>query len=213
MNFMAAVGPSFKGGFVDGAPVSNADIGKTIAHVLGLKFPFHRFAAWAGWWTKRCRAVHFLPWKTGLNAANPERKWACDHLGWSARGPDTLFRRRWLSRPYCWNGRAQGRQPLIHIGPHRGRFESRRQRSRGYTWPPYFPSEQNACLLCESGNMAVEIGLMLLTGAMAAVSVYVQSRCAKVLRQDHLRDSRYLIIASLMLLSRLPNLLYSKVRC
>ena len=40
MNFMAAIGPSFKTGFVDEAPVSNADIGKTIAHVLGLKIPF-----------------------------------------------------------------------------------------------------------------------------------------------------------------------------
>ena len=40
MNFMAAMGPSFKKGFVNDAPVSNADIGKTIAHVLGLKIPF-----------------------------------------------------------------------------------------------------------------------------------------------------------------------------
>src|SRR5262245_56576805 len=40
MNFMAAIGPSFKTGFVDEAPVSNADIGKTIAQVLGLKIPF-----------------------------------------------------------------------------------------------------------------------------------------------------------------------------
>src|SRR5215470_2593119 len=40
MNFMAAIGPSFKTGFVDEAPVSNADIGKTIAHALGLKIPF-----------------------------------------------------------------------------------------------------------------------------------------------------------------------------
>src|SRR5262249_42772554 len=40
MNFMAAIGPSFKTVFVDEAPVSNADIGKTIAHVLGLKIPF-----------------------------------------------------------------------------------------------------------------------------------------------------------------------------
>jgi hypothetical protein len=39
MNFMAAAGPSFKTGYVSEAPVSNADIGKTIAHVLGLKFP------------------------------------------------------------------------------------------------------------------------------------------------------------------------------
>jgi hypothetical protein len=36
MNFMAAVGPDFKAGFSDEAPVSNADVGKTIAHILGL---------------------------------------------------------------------------------------------------------------------------------------------------------------------------------
>ena len=40
MNFMAAIGPSFKTAFTDEAPASNADIGKTIAHVLGLKIPF-----------------------------------------------------------------------------------------------------------------------------------------------------------------------------
>ena len=37
MNFMAAIGPSFKAGYVNEAPVSNADIGMTIAKVLGLK--------------------------------------------------------------------------------------------------------------------------------------------------------------------------------
>jgi hypothetical protein len=36
MNFMAAVGPDFKSGFVDTAPVSNADVGMTIAQILGL---------------------------------------------------------------------------------------------------------------------------------------------------------------------------------
>lgn len=40
MNFMAAIGPSFKTGFVDEAPVSNADVGKTLAQILGLKIPF-----------------------------------------------------------------------------------------------------------------------------------------------------------------------------
>ncbi len=40
MNFMAAIGPDFKSGFVNTAPVSNADIGKTIGHVLDLKIPF-----------------------------------------------------------------------------------------------------------------------------------------------------------------------------
>jgi arylsulfatase A-like enzyme len=36
MNFMAAKGPDFKAGYVDHSPVSNADIGKTLAHVLRL---------------------------------------------------------------------------------------------------------------------------------------------------------------------------------
>lgn len=37
MNFMAAIGPDFKSGFIDEAPVSNADVGKTLAAILGLK--------------------------------------------------------------------------------------------------------------------------------------------------------------------------------
>jgi arylsulfatase A-like enzyme len=36
-NFMAAVGPDFKQGFVDPAPVSNADLTPTLASILGLK--------------------------------------------------------------------------------------------------------------------------------------------------------------------------------
>ena len=36
-NFMAAIGPDFKKTFADAAPVSNADVGKTIAHLLQLK--------------------------------------------------------------------------------------------------------------------------------------------------------------------------------
>lgn len=35
-NFMAAIGPDFRTGFVDPAPTSNADIGMTIARLLGL---------------------------------------------------------------------------------------------------------------------------------------------------------------------------------
>jgi type I phosphodiesterase/nucleotide pyrophosphatase len=41
MNFMAAIGPDFKAGFADEAPVSNADVGKTLAQVLGLKIRDH----------------------------------------------------------------------------------------------------------------------------------------------------------------------------
>ncbi len=36
-NFMAAMGPDFKAGYVDPAPVSNADIGRTIARLMRLK--------------------------------------------------------------------------------------------------------------------------------------------------------------------------------
>jgi arylsulfatase A-like enzyme len=37
MNFMAAIGPDFKAGFADPAPVSNADIGRSIARLLDLR--------------------------------------------------------------------------------------------------------------------------------------------------------------------------------
>jgi hypothetical protein len=36
-NFMAAIGPDFKAGFIDPLPVSNADVGITAAELLGLK--------------------------------------------------------------------------------------------------------------------------------------------------------------------------------
>jgi predicted AlkP superfamily pyrophosphatase or phosphodiesterase len=36
MNFMAAIGPDFKSGYVDPLPVSNADVGATAAKILGL---------------------------------------------------------------------------------------------------------------------------------------------------------------------------------
>jgi arylsulfatase A-like enzyme len=39
MNFMAAIGPDFKAGFADRAPVSNADVGMTLARILGLDIP------------------------------------------------------------------------------------------------------------------------------------------------------------------------------
>jgi hypothetical protein len=40
-NFTAAYGPDFKRGFTDPAPVSNADVGSTIARILGLRLPSH----------------------------------------------------------------------------------------------------------------------------------------------------------------------------
>lgn len=38
-NFMAAIGPDFKPNFTDPAPVSNADVGMTIARLMGLTIP------------------------------------------------------------------------------------------------------------------------------------------------------------------------------
>jgi hypothetical protein len=38
-NFMAAIGPDFKSGYADPAPVSNADVGKTLARILNLAIP------------------------------------------------------------------------------------------------------------------------------------------------------------------------------
>ncbi len=41
LNFMAAIGPDFKSGYVDPAPVSNADFGRTIAAIMGLAITPH----------------------------------------------------------------------------------------------------------------------------------------------------------------------------
>src|SRR6185369_6330534 len=38
-NFMAAIGPDFKAGYADAAPVSNADIAPTLAHIAGIEMP------------------------------------------------------------------------------------------------------------------------------------------------------------------------------
>jgi len=38
-NFMAAIGPDFKSGYADPAPISNADIAPTLAHVMGFELP------------------------------------------------------------------------------------------------------------------------------------------------------------------------------
>jgi arylsulfatase A-like enzyme len=38
-NFMAAIGPDFKAGYADAAPISNADIAPTLAHLTGIALP------------------------------------------------------------------------------------------------------------------------------------------------------------------------------
>ena len=41
MNFMAAMGPDFRQGFSSVAPASNADVGRTLVHLLGLSIKSH----------------------------------------------------------------------------------------------------------------------------------------------------------------------------
>ena len=69
LNFMAAIGPSFKTGFVDEAPVSNADIGKTIAHALELKLSLSKAPCRVAWRKKPFRAASTQRLKVGSNAA------------------------------------------------------------------------------------------------------------------------------------------------
>jgi hypothetical protein len=38
-NFMAAIGPDFKSGYADPAPISNADIAPTLAQIAGITMP------------------------------------------------------------------------------------------------------------------------------------------------------------------------------
>jgi hypothetical protein len=38
-NFMAAAGPDFKKGYLDQSPVSNADVGQTLAEIMRLDIP------------------------------------------------------------------------------------------------------------------------------------------------------------------------------
>ncbi|WP_205451867.1 alkaline phosphatase family protein [Sphingobium estronivorans] len=43
LNFTAAIGPDFRVRFVDPVPVSNADVGQTMLHLLGLRPPAHGY--------------------------------------------------------------------------------------------------------------------------------------------------------------------------
>jgi arylsulfatase A-like enzyme len=66
-----AIGPDFKTGFVDRAPTSNADIGKTMAHILGLTVPD------TGKLVGRVVAEAFLDgqtpkWTTGREVSKPD---------------------------------------------------------------------------------------------------------------------------------------------
>ena len=120
MNFMAAVGPNFKSGFINEAPVSNADIGKTIAQVLGLKIPFHG--------SLMGRVVEealpgAIPTVEGFGRTRKAgRKRPRDRAGRPARRQHAVFRRGRLPGPNRRHGRTQGRKPLMlaFAGRHKG---------------------------------------------------------------------------------------------
>lgn len=76
-NFMAAAGPDFKAGFVDIAPVGNADIAVTLAHVLGMDLPAK---------ARRGRVLH------EALAGRPDAADSERYLRVSARSPGSAFR-------------------------------------------------------------------------------------------------------------------------
>jgi hypothetical protein len=90
MNFMAAIGPSFKSGFVDEAPVSNADIGKTVAHVLGFKIPFK--GSLQGRVLQEAPAGRRPPCRENVGRARQaKRNRSRDCPGGPTRGPNAVF--------------------------------------------------------------------------------------------------------------------------
>jgi hypothetical protein len=79
-NFMAAIGPDFRSGFVDPpAPSSNADGGRMIAHLMGLE-PLGTRARWSGHVGRRAtrrrdtllRCRRFVGRTPGLTPPQPE---------------------------------------------------------------------------------------------------------------------------------------------
>lgn len=67
-----AMGPDFKTGFVDDAPTSNADIGRTVAHLLGLKIA--DAGQLAGRVLMEAMPGGALPeWKTSMEASEPDK--------------------------------------------------------------------------------------------------------------------------------------------
>ena len=99
-NFMAMQGPDFKSHFVDPAPASNADVGRTIAHLLRLDVQRQRQA-------RRPRAVGSDAERRAARRSTsrvvisePARQRARDRHQHADGRRDPLFRRRRISRPH-----------------------------------------------------------------------------------------------------------------
>ena len=98
MNFMAAIGPDFKAGYVDPLPVSNADVGMTIAQLMGLHADRH-------WRTDRPGDVggaaqrHHPEGGRRNDRLQARRQRPADGREVPARAVAALFRRGRISRP------------------------------------------------------------------------------------------------------------------
>ena len=109
MNFMAAIGPDFKAGYVDPLPVSNADVGMTIAaKLLGLTQQSQRRTDRPR--DDRSDAQRRYAEGRPIGLSNRSlRRTACDGAELPARRCAALFRRRGLPGPHR-RARATDRQ-------------------------------------------------------------------------------------------------------
>jgi hypothetical protein len=94
-NFMALAGPDFKSGFIDTAPVSNADIGRMVAAIMQLDFK-GKGVLTGRVLTEAMRGGVMPDVKAWSVVSEP-----------AADGPRTVLdvqarRHRWLSRPHPW---------------------------------------------------------------------------------------------------------------
>ncbi len=112
-NFMAAIGPDFKARYADPAPISNADIAPTLAHVMGLDLPskgalkgrvISEALAGGAEVTVQSRVIKSAPGPEGVQTI----------LNLQTVGGDPLFRcRRFRGQ----DGRPQGAIKATHSGP------------------------------------------------------------------------------------------------
>ena len=116
MNFMAAMGPDFKAGFVDEAPVSNADVGKTLAQILGLRIKDR------GRLVGRVVTEAMVGGKPPIYTTNFMRSPPAEGglrtvLNYQVVGATRYFRRRRFPGANAGFGRAVGRRPSRSVGP------------------------------------------------------------------------------------------------
>ena len=119
-NFMAAAGPSFRHGFVDTAPTSNADLGMTIAKILGLNLAQHGHLI--GRPIDEAMPGGALPEVVSATlGSEPAANGLRTILDLQRVGDTAYFRRRRLPGPH---GRPQARDRHRRLSAPRARFSS-----------------------------------------------------------------------------------------